>query len=458
MDPYVTSTPNSTKLPILDTGKFEQWKFIIQQYLQHEHYALWEVIEIQKKGRIKFSNYGLRFFFNIPKGKSEVTHIAPRSQDRSRRESYKKEPKVEEPSHKTMMAIGWDWSFMAEENEASENQALVAEEVVPTEFALMAISSSSSDNEVEARLVEFKINESKFCEKIRVLERDLELKDYKIENLTNELEKVKKERDGIDSKLEKFVNSSKNLDQMLETQRSVKDKMGLGLNEYSVVLPPPVQVYFHIPGQICLATRKLSNKELMLGLNWWGPVCIVGLESEDDYDFDTVAYPCSLWAIHGLILRPASYDGGYVSFGYGGGKITGKGTIKTGRDFKLEDDRHVLLRTPRQQNMYAVDLKDIVKHEVNEEVPESSGITFPTACSKESSKLPSILIVETDCSLLLLPMFHLEISENISPLISSEPPSNALYFGIVRYGGLWFGTPVKGRNTMRQDVACPVDY
>nr|GEW60332.1 ribonuclease H-like domain-containing protein [Tanacetum cinerariifolium] len=25
--------------------KFEQWKFIIQQYLQHEHYALWKVIE-----------------------------------------------------------------------------------------------------------------------------------------------------------------------------------------------------------------------------------------------------------------------------------------------------------------------------------------------------------------------------------------------------------------------------
>ncbi|GJW82724.1 hypothetical protein Tco_0155869 [Tanacetum coccineum] len=28
---------------------------------------------------------------------------------------------------------------------------------------------------------------------------------------------------------------------------------------------------------------------------------------------------------------------------------------------------------------------------------------------------------------------------------------------IVHYGGLWFGTPVKGKNTIRQDVACPVD-
>nr|GEY93875.1 hypothetical protein [Tanacetum cinerariifolium] len=33
------------KIPILDTGKFEQWQFRIQQYLQHEHYALWEVIK-----------------------------------------------------------------------------------------------------------------------------------------------------------------------------------------------------------------------------------------------------------------------------------------------------------------------------------------------------------------------------------------------------------------------------
>ncbi|GKB86200.1 hypothetical protein Tco_0958472 [Tanacetum coccineum] len=47
MDPYNYTTPTSTKLPILDTRKFKQWKFKIQQYLQHEHYALWEVIEFR---------------------------------------------------------------------------------------------------------------------------------------------------------------------------------------------------------------------------------------------------------------------------------------------------------------------------------------------------------------------------------------------------------------------------
>nr|GEX01379.1 hypothetical protein [Tanacetum cinerariifolium] len=49
------------------------------------------------------------------------------------------------------------------------------------------------------------------------------------------------------------------------------------------------------------------------------------------------------------------YDGGYVSFGQGGGKITGKG-----RDFKLKDDSNVLLRTPRQHDMYSIDLNNIV--------------------------------------------------------------------------------------------------
>nr|GEU56150.1 hypothetical protein [Tanacetum cinerariifolium] len=37
--------PTIAKILILDTRKFEQWKFRIQQYLHHEHYALWEVIE-----------------------------------------------------------------------------------------------------------------------------------------------------------------------------------------------------------------------------------------------------------------------------------------------------------------------------------------------------------------------------------------------------------------------------
>ncbi|GJZ64880.1 ribonuclease H-like domain-containing protein [Tanacetum coccineum] len=51
---------------------------------------------------------------------------APRSQDKGRRESYKKDPKVEEPATKALMAFdrsGWDWSYMAEEEENCDDSS-----------------------------------------------------------------------------------------------------------------------------------------------------------------------------------------------------------------------------------------------------------------------------------------------------------------------------------------------
>ncbi|GJZ73230.1 putative ribonuclease H-like domain-containing protein [Tanacetum coccineum] len=56
------------------------------------------------------------------------------------------------------------------------------------------------------------------------------------------------------------------------------------------------------------------------------------------------------------------YDGGFVSFGDGKGRISGKGKIKTGTlDFEnLLDESQVLLRVPRKDNIYSVDLKSVV--------------------------------------------------------------------------------------------------
>nr|GEY83633.1 hypothetical protein [Tanacetum cinerariifolium] len=70
---------------------------------------------------------------------------ALRSQDKGRRENYRQGSKEEEQDPKDLMAIdgvGWDWSYV--ENK-EENHALVVDEEAPTEFALMA--KSSSDNE-----------------------------------------------------------------------------------------------------------------------------------------------------------------------------------------------------------------------------------------------------------------------------------------------------------------------
>nr|GEW52015.1 hypothetical protein [Tanacetum cinerariifolium] len=159
---------------------------------------------------------------------------APRSQDRGRRESYKQGSKEEESALKALMAIDgirWDWSYMADEE---ESHALVADEEAPIEFALMAKSSSSFENEVEARLVEFKTQEIKFFEKIKGLEFDVEVKNNKIKHLMNELEQVKKEKDRLDSKLTGFESASKDLDTLLGSHRTDKNKEGLG---YSVVPP-----------------------------------------------------------------------------------------------------------------------------------------------------------------------------------------------------------------------------
>nr|GEU79753.1 hypothetical protein [Tanacetum cinerariifolium] len=70
---------------------------------------------------------------------------APRSQDRGRRDNYKHGSKVEEHALKELMVIdgvGWDWSFMANEE---DDHSLVADEEALTEFALMAKTNAESE-------------------------------------------------------------------------------------------------------------------------------------------------------------------------------------------------------------------------------------------------------------------------------------------------------------------------
>nr|GEU35914.1 hypothetical protein [Tanacetum cinerariifolium] len=306
----------------MDTGKFKQWQFWIQQYLQHEHYALWEVIDFEdsyeapkdnattgsssdgtgkKKRRIvtlttddmqKRKNdvkarttllrdlpdeHQLRFWkktrkkitiqgtdvarfdklkvecFNCHKiGHFAREYRAPKSQDKGRRDNYIQGSKVEEQTPKDLMptdGVGWDWSYMVNDE---ENHALVADEEAPTEFTLMAKTSTESEvfdnslcskawlSQVEARLAEHRNQKVKYCVKIKVLEFKTESRANCIESLTKELELINKEKKGLDSKLVGFQTASKDLDSLLESQRLDKNKEGLG---YSVVPPPPAQVY-----------------------------------------------------------------------------------------------------------------------------------------------------------------------------------------------------------------------
>nr|GEV58721.1 ribonuclease H-like domain-containing protein [Tanacetum cinerariifolium] len=147
---------------------------------------------------------------------------------------------------------GWDWSYMANEK---KNHALVADDEPLTKFALMAKSSLSSKNEVfddsfcskscRKNIDSLNTKISRLNEELSDsentlyhyklgLEFDVESKNNKIEHLMNELEKVKKEKDGLDSNLIGFESASKDLDTLLGSQRTNKNKEGLG---YSVVPP-----------------------------------------------------------------------------------------------------------------------------------------------------------------------------------------------------------------------------
>nr|GFB71569.1 hypothetical protein [Tanacetum cinerariifolium] len=110
--------------------------------------------------------------------------------------------------------VGWDWSYMTNE----EDHALVADEEAPTEFALMANTKSKvfenspclnkSVAQLEGRLTEYKEREVKYIEKIRILEM--------------------------------ITKSSKNLNHLIESQRSDQVKEGVG---YNAVPPAAADLY-----------------------------------------------------------------------------------------------------------------------------------------------------------------------------------------------------------------------
>ncbi|GJZ68754.1 putative reverse transcriptase domain-containing protein [Tanacetum coccineum] len=129
--------------------------------------------------------------------------------------------------------LGYDWSYIAQDK--------------PTEFALMAYTANSlgSDTEanleivayqlglesVEAQLVIHQKNEVVYEEKIAVLEFEVKDKSNAITRLKNQLDETLREKDDLKAKLEQFETSSKNLNKLINSQLSSKDKTGLGYGD-----------------------------------------------------------------------------------------------------------------------------------------------------------------------------------------------------------------------------------
>ncbi|GKA23704.1 hypothetical protein Tco_0709737 [Tanacetum coccineum] len=178
----------------------------------------------------------------------------PMNQDSSRRTVN-----VEDTSSKAMVAIdgvGFDWSYMADEE-------------VPTNMTLMAFSDSEVNNDktcsntclksfealkthldnlrvefnksefnlatykrglasIEEQLVFYKKNEVMFCDQIAVLKRDASFKDSEINALNIQIEKLNKEKESNQIKIDKFENASKSLDKLIGSQISDNNRKGYG--------------------------------------------------------------------------------------------------------------------------------------------------------------------------------------------------------------------------------------
>nr|GEU30224.1 hypothetical protein [Tanacetum cinerariifolium] len=103
--------------------------------------------------------------------------------------------------------LGYDWSYIAQEE--------------PTEFAHMAYTSRTDTEK----------NKVAYEEMIAVLEFKVKDKCNTITRLTNQLDKTLKEKEDLKTKLEQFEISSKNLNKLINSQLSTKDKTGLGYRD-----------------------------------------------------------------------------------------------------------------------------------------------------------------------------------------------------------------------------------
>ncbi|GJW53296.1 putative ribonuclease H-like domain-containing protein [Tanacetum coccineum] len=81
---------------------------------------------------------------------------------------------------------------------------------------------------LESRILGHEKNEMAWGEKYEFQNYDLKCREIKINNLKTELEKVVKERDELKVKIEKWEESSKSLNKLLNSQMNANDKNGLG--------------------------------------------------------------------------------------------------------------------------------------------------------------------------------------------------------------------------------------
>ncbi|GJR10266.1 ribonuclease H-like domain-containing protein [Tanacetum coccineum] len=221
---------------------------------------------------------------------------------------------------------------------------------------------------LEVMLKTHEKNEYAWGDKYEQMEYDLKIRDLKLEEKQKELDQALKERDDFKVKLEKWSNASVLQNEVLNKQRYVSDKSCIGFG--------------------------IESRQYM-----------IGNPEEDLKDYAIIDSGCSgsMTGDKDKLSNFKEFKGGYVAFGNDskGGRISGKGTIKTScldfekvsyveelkfnllsvsqicdkkhnvlftdkeclilsPKFKFVDEDLVILRAPRKNDVYSLDLKNII--------------------------------------------------------------------------------------------------
>ncbi|GJV63680.1 putative ribonuclease H-like domain-containing protein [Tanacetum coccineum] len=245
------------------------------------------------------------------------------------------------------------------------------------------VSYKTGLESVEARLLVFKKNESVYEEDIKLLKCEIYLKDLDITKLKRKLELATKEKDKVQLTVQKFENSSKSLSKLLDSQ--IMDKCKTGLVEKSTVETNEPKTDSKEEGALIIEDwvfeSEEENEPKFQTVNPNFTKIEFGNPQQDLKDKGVIDSGCSrhMTGNKSYLTYYEEIDGGFVAFG-GNSKegkfywesvsqmcdkknsvlFTDTECVVLSPDFKLTDESHVLLKVPRKDNMYSVDLKNVV--------------------------------------------------------------------------------------------------
>nr|GFA91045.1 hypothetical protein [Tanacetum cinerariifolium] len=127
-----------------------------------------------------------------------------------------------------------------------------------------AITYKTVLESIEARLLVYKKNESVYEEDIKLLKREIYLKEVAIIELRRKLELAQKQKYEIQLTVENFENSSKFLSKLIDYQIVDKCKTGLGHND----VPPPYTENFMPPKPDLSGLEEFVNEPIVSELTF----------------------------------------------------------------------------------------------------------------------------------------------------------------------------------------------